>query len=92
MCRPLPDDGKRGYRLEIDEFMADNAMVNCFLLALLSLQQNSLKSVNGSPNWLNYYALGSIHGFPTENWNGFPDGEDGKYGYCHHDNDTFPTW
>jgi hypothetical protein len=90
LLKPLADDGKRGYRLEIDEFMADNAMVNLFLLALSELQKNSLREINGKPNWLNYYALAGIHGQPQEEWNGFKN--DRNYGYCNHSEDTFPTW
>ena len=90
VLKPLVEDGKRIPRLEIDEFMADNAMVNLFLLALGELQKNSLKEVGGKPNWLNYYALGSIHGQPRESWNGIDNV--GAYGYCHHSKDTFPTW
>lgn len=99
VVKPLPNDGRRGYRLEIDEFMADNAMVNLFLLALRALQQNSLTEVDGKPNWLNHYALGSIHGLPTESWNGIANNVNNPqtnlgdyYGYCHHDINTFPTW
>ena len=73
IIQPLPNpDGKRGYRLEIDEFIADNAMTNLFLLALAALQENSLKPVlmkdkrggqpKLEPDWKNYYALaGKTH-------------------------------
>lgn len=54
---PLPDDGTRGARLEIDEFCLDNEMTNLFLIALSSLQQKSLDPVNGKPNWMNFYAI-----------------------------------
>lgn len=100
IVKALPNDGKRGYRLEIDEFTEDNDMLNLFLLALIQLQLNSLTEVDGTPNWLNYYALSSIHGLPTENWNGISNNvnnsvvheERRNYGYCHHSIDTFPTW
>ena len=55
---PNPDGKTRGYRLEIDEFIADNAMTNLFLLALSTMQSNSVKEVDGKPDWTKYYALG----------------------------------
>lgn len=75
-------------------------MLNLFLLALTQLHLNSLTEVDGKPNWLNYYAVSSIHGLPTERWYGIPndinnsavDSKSTNYGYCHHDIDTFPTW
>lgn len=90
VLKPVTNDGKRGYRLEIDEFMADNAMVNLFLLALSALQQDSLQEVDGKPNWLNYYGLAGIHGQPQEAWDDYLNTE--NYGYCNHGLDTFPTW
>jgi hypothetical protein len=54
---PLPDDGTRGPRLEIDEFCLDNEITNLFLIALSSLQQKSLDPVDGKPNWINFYAV-----------------------------------
>jgi hypothetical protein len=63
---PLPEDGRRGYRVEIDEFVEDNEMTNLFLIALSNVQKDSLEAVKVSenkdsenkyiPNWLNYYA------------------------------------
>ena len=59
VTKPLPqlNDLTRGNRLEIDEFIADNAMTNLFLLALAAMQEGSLEETNGSPNWMKYYAL-----------------------------------
>lgn len=61
LLKPLPNDGTRGYRVEIDEFLEDNEMTNLFLIALHNLQTNSLEPVKDRnkkdiPNWLNYYA------------------------------------
>ena len=110
--KPLTnEDGKRIYRLEIDEFLADNEMTNLFLIALAELQKDSLKLWNATkePDWLTYYSVAGllfshplrailiyvgIHGEPRDHWNGFPDREaaGSDYGYCHHSQDTFPTW
>ena len=110
--KPLTnEDGKRIYRLEIDEFLADNEMTNLFLVALAELQKNSLKfwDPTKEPDWLTYYSVAGlsfrhlsrailiclgIHGEPREEWNGYPDGPKAgsRYGYCHHSEDTFPTW
>lgn len=68
----LPDDGTRGYRVEIDEFVENNEMTNLFLIALSNLQKGSLNPVKDSrnndiPNWLNFYAAAcesSFLGFP----------------------------
>lgn len=50
----------RGFRLEIDEFIADNEMTNLFLVALSEMQKNSLRTLdNGEPDWLTYYSLAS---------------------------------
>ena len=80
-------DPKRGYRLEIDEFLADNEVTNLFLIALDKIQQKSLKLLNGKPDWLTYYSVAGlllygllrtlltvvlgIHGQPREEWNGY---------------------
>lgn len=63
LLKPLPNDGTRGYRVEIDEFAEDNEMTNLFLIALSNVQKDSLKVVKNEkgqdvPNWLNYYAAG----------------------------------
>ena len=50
----------RGNRLEIDEFLADNAMTNLFLLALAAMQKDSLRRTNDGPDWKKYYALGGM--------------------------------
>lgn len=50
-------DGKRGFRLEIDEFLAKNEVTNLFLIALAKLQQDSLGQWDGQPDWLKYYSL-----------------------------------
>ena len=61
VLRPLPNkDGKRSYRLEIDEFIADNEMTNLFLIALSELQNDSLRLFDGKPDWLTYYAVASM--------------------------------
>ena len=103
-------DPKRGYRLEIDEFLADNEVTNLFLIALAEIQKNSLKLWDKKPDWLTYYSVAGlilrgllrvllmmtlgIHGMPKENWNGYENTEErgSKYGYCHHSQNTFPTW
>ncbi|KAK4958258.1 hypothetical protein LTR10_004684 [Elasticomyces elasticus] len=82
--------GKNAYRLEIDEFIQDNAVTNLFLLALDAMYKNSLSNKDGSPNWWSYYSLSGIHGLPRENWAGIK--QDRNSGYCHHGMDTFPTW
>ena len=80
-------DSKRGYRLEIDEFLADNEVTNLFLIALAEMQENGLKLWNGKPDWLTYYSIAGfflcrllmallmmaigIHGEPRENWNDY---------------------
>ena len=104
--KPLTNtDGKRIYRLEIDEFLADNEMTNLFLIALAELQKDSLRHWNREPDWLTYYSVAGlypwhlspailiclgIHGQPRDEWNGYSH-EDGE-GYCHHSANTFPTW
>ena len=80
-------DPKRGYRLEIDEFLADNEVTNLFLIALAEIQKNSLKHWEGDADWLTYYSVAGmllyrllrallivtlgIHGKPREKWNGY---------------------
>ena len=108
--KPLENDGKRMYKLEIDEFIADNEMTNLFLIALAELQKNSLRFwLDGhdekKPDWLTYYSLAGlllwpllppilihagIHGYPRDEWNDYPNNF--VIGYCHHSEDTFPTW
>ena len=61
VLKPLTnDDGKRGYRLEIDEFLGDNEMANLFLIALAEIQTNSLRQYQGKPDWLTYYSLAGL--------------------------------
>jgi tyrosinase len=92
LVKPLPnEDGKRLYRLEIDEFLQNNEMTNLFLIALAALQKDSLRQLdNKEPDWLTYYNLAGIHGEPKEKWNGYSPTE--YYGFCHHSKNTFPTW
>ena len=107
MLTPLPDDGTRGPRLEIDEFCLDNEMTNLFLIALSKLQQNSLDKVDEKPNWMNFYAIAGqscqscrykagSNTFPGIH--GQPTeawngvGDASVNGYCHHSLNTFPTW
>ncbi|KAF2116017.1 common central domain of tyrosinase-domain-containing protein [Lophiotrema nucula] len=91
VLEPLKDDGLRGPRLEIDELLIDNDLANLFLQALRNIQLNSLTEVNGGMNMFNHYALSAVHGAPREEWNGY-ENRAGRYGYCHHSEDTFPTW
>ena len=66
ILKPLTNaDGKRGYRLEIDEFLADNEMTNLFLVALAKLQQDSLREWNQKPDWLTYYSLAGTSSFKS---------------------------
>ena len=60
VLKPLTNEtGKRGYRLEIDEFLLDNEMTNLFLIALTEMQKNSLRFYkDNEPDWLTYYSLG----------------------------------
>lgn len=63
ILKPLTnEDGRRGYRMEIDEFLADNEMTNLFLVALAELQKNSLRlwKGTGKPDWLTYYSLAGM--------------------------------
>lgn len=53
----LPNDGTRGPRLEIDEFIGDNEVTNLFLLALAELQANPVAQVDGKANWTNFYGI-----------------------------------
>lgn len=46
----LPNDGRRGLRLELDEFLQDNEMTNLFLVALSQMQQDSLVPVKLNKN------------------------------------------
>ena len=48
----LPNRGPKAYRLEIDEFLADNALTSLFLLALAETQKNSIRDAKtGEANW-----------------------------------------
>lgn len=48
ILKPLTnEDGKKGYRLEIDEFLRFNPMMNLFFKALAKLQKDSLGSLEG---------------------------------------------
>ena len=59
--KPLTnEDGKRIYRLEIDEFLADNEMTNLFLIALMEVQKDSLRLWDGKPDWLTYYSVAGL--------------------------------
>ena len=96
------------YRLEIDEFLADNAMTNLFLLALEEVQHQPIEAVE-KENWWSFYNLAgmfttdvlsqhqptclAIHSEPNEMWNGVPsESKDGKGIYCTHGSTVFPTW
>ena len=58
ILKPLTSGNGRGYRSEIDEFIADNEMTNLFLIALSEMQKDSLRKLpNGLPDWLTYYSL-----------------------------------
>ena len=58
---PRPKDGLKAYRLEIDEFLADNAMTNLFLLALSTMQENSLKvPKTDEMNWWSFYSIAGM--------------------------------
>lgn len=57
VLKPLTSEGGRGPRLEIDEFLSDNEMTNLFLIALGEMQKDSLRKVNGKPDWLTFYSL-----------------------------------
>jgi hypothetical protein len=102
---PRPDSGPKAYRLDIDEFLADNAMTNLFLLALSEMQKNSIKYAKSDKlNWWSFYSIAgmmtsiprslsclAIHGLPKEDWagSGYPNQE--TFGYCHHGMNTFPS-
>lgn len=74
-------------RLEIDEFIQDNALTNLFLLALDSLMKDY------GENWWSYYNIAGIHGLPAEAWNGVQSGSgNSRTGYCSHSSGIFPTW
>src|SRR4051812_9756466 len=76
-------------RLEIDEFIQDNAVTNLFLLALEALMDKKY-----SLNWWSYYYIAKIHGLPAQAWdNVFSDTKgDSSRGYCSHGSGLFPTW
>ncbi|KAK3112691.1 hypothetical protein LTR53_010772 [Teratosphaeriaceae sp. CCFEE 6253] len=59
--------GAQAYRLEIDEFIQDNAVTNLFLLALNAMYKHSLYNDNGSINWWSYYSLGA-HSYTDPAW------------------------
>jgi tyrosinase len=87
-----PSGGPKAYRLEIDEFLADNAMTNLFLLALEAMQKHSIKKPGSNDaNWWSFYSLAGIHGAPREDWAEVEKRTMGG-GYCHHGMSTFPTW
>lgn len=52
-----PRSGIKAYRMEIDEFIQDNAMTNLYLLAMDAMYKNSLTNKDGSANWWSYYSL-----------------------------------
>ena len=58
---PRSNGGPRAYRLEIDEFLTDNAMTNLFLRALSEVQKNSIKHPGSDiPNWWSFYSIVGI--------------------------------
>ena len=58
---PRPTDGTKAYRVEIDEFLADNAMTNLFLIALKELQDESLTvPKTKESNWWSFYSLAGL--------------------------------
>jgi tyrosinase len=94
LIKPLPnEDGKRGYRMEIDEFLLDNEMTNLFLIAFEALQKDSLRFFDKDkkkPDYLTFFSLAGIHGQPRDSWNGLQP-KKGK-DFCHHSVNTFPIW
>ncbi|KAK6086913.1 tyrosinase [Seiridium cupressi] len=86
---PLVQANPKAFRLEIDEFLADNALTNLFLLGLEELQKNSVKLAGtNDPNWWSFYSLSGIHSLPREAWAGIKNSR----GYCHHGMNTFAPW
>lgn len=55
-----PDPAKP--RVEIDEFLDDNAMTNLFLLALADMQKEDpqKRQANGNEDWWTFYSLSGI--------------------------------
>ena len=47
------------YRLEIDEFLADNAMTNLFILALEEIQHKPIEAVD-KEDWWTFYNLAGM--------------------------------
>ena len=49
-------------RVEIDEFLDDNAMTNLFLLALAEMQKEdpTKRKANGNEDWWTFYSLSGI--------------------------------
>ena len=56
----VPADNK--IRLEIDEFLDDNAMTNLFLIALTEMQKEDPKKrqADKTEDWWTFYSLSSI--------------------------------
>nr|BBU25293.1 tyrosinase [Grifola frondosa] len=75
------------FRLEINDFIKDEDMLNIYLLALTNVQNADQNEVTSA------YQVGGIHGLPYTPWNGVNPAEDHRFpGYCTHGSVIFPTW
>ncbi|KAJ8073000.1 hypothetical protein PM082_019866 [Marasmius tenuissimus] len=77
-------------RLEINDFIKNEAHFSLYVQALIKLQQKDQKEVDS------FFQIGGIHGLPAAQWD--PDsprgpGDDQQWlGYCTHGDVLFPTW
>jgi tyrosinase len=85
-------NGKIYPRLDIDEFVLDQDVLNLFVLALIKLQEDA--SYKQPWSW---FQISGIHGRPFTDWDnvGLKNKRGGSSplaGYCSHSSVTFPTW
>ncbi|KAJ8077639.1 hypothetical protein PM082_002072 [Marasmius tenuissimus] len=78
-------------RLEINDFIKNEAHFSLYVQALIKLQQKDQSEVDS------FFQIGGIHGLPAVEWDpprDSPTGDDDPpwLGYCTHEDVLFPTW
>ncbi|KAL0064910.1 hypothetical protein AAF712_008166 [Marasmius tenuissimus] len=75
-------------RLEINDFIKNEAHFSLYVQALIKLQQKDQSEVDS------FFQIGGIHGLPAAEWDPprAPQGDARWLGYCTHEDVLFPTW
>ncbi|EED13327.1 tyrosinase [Talaromyces stipitatus ATCC 10500] len=78
------DTGERPARRDLRDLQSSGAAFDLYIQALAQFQSDD------QSDFVSYYEIAGIHGYPYQSW----DGVEGQFitGYCSHGSPIFPTW